>query len=340
MGSRDLRVRAVVDQYFNLVALGFVVLVIVGGFVAYGAYTQPDERTETVSDTEVTWTTTGEFDHEATVIEDTRVFDAGETLTNRTEYYRQIAPELDGAFAYSYSARNGSLSANTSVALVMRSVSEEGKEYWRVTERLNGTNRTIASGEPLRVAFSQNITAVEVELNQIRSELGTTAGTTEAFFEATVRVRGDRNGESVDTTRSYRLPFTIESDLYRVNDSGPVVDQGERTVTEEISEPVTVSPVRSYGGPLLALIGLGGIVGLAVGRSRDWFEVSDREREYLTYRSHRNEFDEWITEARLPSERIADAEDRIETTSLAGLVDLAIDIDRRVLETPEHDRYV
>ncbi|MCU4719010.1 DUF5305 family protein [Halapricum hydrolyticum] len=339
MGPRGLRVRAVIERYFGVVALVLALLVVVGGGVAYGAHAGPDERAETTTERVTTWNSTGQFSHEATVVEDTRVFDAGETLANRTQYFQRIAPTLEGAFVYDYAASNGSITANASMTLVMRSVTEDGTEQWRVSETLDRTNRTLAPGDPLRLSFEQNVTAVETELQEIRSELGTTAGTAETVFEARLRLDGTRNGEPVETTRSYRLPFTIEDGLYRVNDTGPVVNEGERTIREERTVPITVGPVRSYGGPLVAVLGLGGLVGLAVGRRQDWFDVGEREREYLAYRSDRREFDEWITEVKRPADRLADADARIETASLAGLVDLAIDTDRRVLETPD-ERYL
>lgn len=83
-----------------------------------------------------------------------------------------------------------------------------------------------------------------------------------------------------------------------------------------------------------------GLVGIAGGRRRDWFGLTDAERDYLAFRRERAEFDEWITEAELPAARLDAAEDVVATTSLAGLVDLAIDSDRRVLESPAGDRYV
>ncbi|QSG06141.1 DUF5305 domain-containing protein [Halapricum desulfuricans] len=339
MDDWGLRVRAVVDRYFSIVALALAVLVVVSGGVAYDAHTGPDERTETTTETVIAWNSTGQFSHEATVIEDTRVFEEGETLTNRSQYFQRIAPTLEGAFVYDYTATNGSVAANASMALVVRSVTEDGTEQWRVTETLDRTDRTLAPGDPLRLSFEQNVTAVETELQEIRSELGATAGTAETFFEATVRLEGRRGGESVATTRAYQLPLTIEDGLYRVNDTGPVVNEGERTVRDERPVPVTVGPVRAYGGPLLAVLGLAGLTGLVAGRLRGWLEVSERARDYLAYRSERREFDEWITEVERPTDRLADADSRVETTSLAGLVDLAIDTDGRVLETPD-ERYL
>lgn len=57
--------------------------------------------------------------------------------------------------------------------------------------------------------------------------------------------------------------------------------------------------------------------------------LDEREREYLRYETARTEFDDWITAA---SDGIALDGDRVVTVdSLEGLVDVAIDSDRRVV---------
>jgi hypothetical protein len=136
------------------------------------------------------------------------------------------------------------------------------------------------------------------------------------------------------------MPLSIESNTYSVNASDPVTAGDRRT--ERRSETVVVppGPLERFGGPVALLVGLVGLAGFGMGRYREAFEVSDREREYLSYRSDRSEFDEWITEVRPPTDRIDDATVHVETTSLAGLVDLAIDTDRRVLETEDGGRYL
>jgi len=70
--------------------------------------------------------------------------------------------------------------------------------------------------------------------------------------------------------------------------------------------------------------------GLVYARRKGRLVVTDRERQWLTYRSTREEFDDWITTGRVPDAAVDQSV--VEVDTLSGLVDLAIDTDNRVIE--------
>lgn len=341
MDVGGLRIRSFVDRYFALLFVVGVLLAALGGYVTYDAYALEETETRTETAVVATWESVGDFDHSATVVESTRTFSAGETLTNRSVYFQTITPGLDGSFRYSYTAsEGGDLTADATVELIARSVDESGStEYWRFDRTVAGDRADLAPDEALSVSFSRNVTELANEVQSEEEALGG-PGTTETYFLATVALNGTRNGRSVDTRRTYRLPIVLESDVYRVNDTGPVVAGDQRTAQATETVVVPPGPLGRYGGPLALLVGLSGCLALVAGRYTGRIDVTDTEREYLAYRQHRSEFGEWITEVASPTRRIADAEADVETATLAGLVDLAIDTDRRVLELTAEDRYV
>jgi hypothetical protein len=126
------------------------------------------------------------------------------------------------------------------------------------------------------------------------------------------------------------MSVTRDGGIYRVADSGPTVDSGQQR--EERTVAVAPGPLRAFGGPVLLLVAVGACVGLAAGRRRGALTVTEREREWLAYRDARSEFDEWITTVRVAE---PDRDATIEIESLEGLVDVAIDTDRRVLVDEE-----
>ena len=335
-----LRVRSVVDRHLIAVAGVVVVLLLVGGFVTYDAWASPDR--ETVTEQVSAWESVGEFDHEATVVNGSRAFDEGAVLSNRTVYFTSASPVLDGTFRYSYAAtESGSIDVETTVELLVRSVAEgeeSSHEYWRFAEELASGSDTLAPDETHEIAFSQDVRAIEEEIRALETDLGQSPGTTETAVVATVRLDGTRNGREVDRRRTYRLPIAVEEAVYRVENPGPVADSGNRE--EQRLVTVEPGPLTGVGGPAVLVAGLVGLAGLAAGRYRGSLTLTDREREVLGFQRERSEFDEWISEAYVPSHRVGEAETHVKTTSLADLVDLAIDNDRRVLETPDRNQFV
>jgi hypothetical protein len=338
--ARWLGLRSRVESYFVAVLVVLVVLAGVGGYLTYAAHGQTQTRTET---REVTsWESTGGFTHSARVVNDTAVYAEGDVLRNRTQYFRQLTPRLDGAFVYRYAASDGgNLTATASTLLAFRSVEEtEGgntTEYWRLeapieTRRVAG----LSPGEPFRVPFAVNVSAAAQRLDRVDGQFGGTPGEKELRVIARIALSGTRNGRAVESTRTYRLPLSLSSTVYRVASGDPATASGGQT--ERVTVPVEPGPLRAYGGPALAVVGVVAAAGLVAARRRGSLAISEREREWLAYRTARSEFDDWITAARVPeADRPGSA---VAVDSLAGLVDVAIDTDCRVLEDADGTCYV
>lgn len=86
------------------------------------------------------------------------------------------------------------------------------------------------------------------------------------------------------------------------------------------------------------MAGVGGLAGLTVARRRDELAVSQADRERLSATATREQFDDWITRARVPASARADP--LVPVDSLDGLVDVAIDTDARVVEDRGRDEFV
>jgi len=335
-----IRVRSVLDRYVILVVVGLVFLALFGGYVTYTAYAEPTTRTETVQT--ASWQSSGEFEHSATVLNGTEVYDRGETLSERRNYFRTITPLLDGTFRYRYTATDGGdLRVDTAVVLVYRSVSEADDgtqiEYWRTETQLGSHEvESLSPGEPMEAPFSVNVSAAQARLQRIDEQVGTTPGQKQLIVEARVDLGGTRNGRPVETRQTYRLPISVAGNVYTVEDPGTVTEEG--AVTDQRTFEVEPSPFQTYGGPALLALALVAGGGLLVGRSRNSLSVAEREREWLAYRNARTEFDDWITVANTSG--AAPPASTVEVQSLDGLVDVAIDSDRCVIESRDRNRFV
>ena len=133
MSERRTRARILLTDNFELVILALLVVAGIGAFVTYTTHIEPGTTTE---ERQVSsWESTGEFFHRATVQNDTEVYAQGTVLHNQSVYFQQLTPELDGVFAYEYTASDGgNLSVETDITLRLRSVQAdtEGGLYFAV----------------------------------------------------------------------------------------------------------------------------------------------------------------------------------------------------------------
>jgi len=330
MRERRHRLRILLADNWTAIVLAFLAIALLGAYLTYTVHVSPGTVTE--ERRVASWESTGEFTHRATVRNDTSVYREGTVLQNRSAYFREIAPRLDGSFAYRYTASGGgNLTVTTATVLVFRSVdTSQGNEseYWRTEEQLSSTVETgVGPGDAVSVPFSVNVSRANQRIETIDAQLGGTPGEKQLLVTTAVRVSGTRNGQPVDRTQRYRLPISTDGSLYRVEDPGQSAESGGRT--QRVTVPAEYGRLRSLGGPALLGPGLAGLVGVVAVR-RYTPPVTDAERAWLQYRQRREEFDEWITPGEVPA--AAEGPPVVTVDTLSGLVDLAIDTSGRVVE--------
>lgn len=331
-----LRLRTLLDERYAIVVAILLVFVAVGVGGVYATHVTTD--TETEEQVVASWTETGDFDHRSTVLNDTGPFTAGMEVTNRSMYFTRPMPELNGTFTYRYDATSGSLDTHTELDLVIRSVdSQENEVYWQMTEPLGETRTTgLEPGESHETGFTLDINATNARVEEIEADLGASPGTTEVLVVARTTAEGKAAGESVAKTTEHAMPIEPSQSTYRVETPAPYEETHESV--ERTTVPADQSPVERVGFVLLFVGSMLGCVAVVGAKRADLF-VADQDRHHIEHRRDRKEFDSWITRGTLPRE--IHEIPRIETETLEGLVDVAIDCDRRVIEeTTEGEYYV
>jgi hypothetical protein len=333
------------------VTIALVAVVLVGGYLAGTAYVAPGTTTEAqVTDT---WSRTSSFSHTATVERATGPFDRGRELSNRSVYFTRAAPVLDIRYAAGYAATDdGSLDATVRLRLVRRArtgdggVGDTGGEavLWQ-TERPLATRNVsgLAPGRTVTVPVSLNVSAVAARTDELVSQLGASPGTIDVAIVADVQFDGRVNGQPETHSFTREVGLAIEGTTYRVTGQPDATTQVDETTTL-VERERTYGPAYRIGGPVLLGLGLVGLAAVAVGRARGAFDIGPTERNWLAYRDERSTYDEWIHTVALPP--AADGLPRARAESLGDLVDLAIDVEAAVLESPDggafhvvHDGY-
>jgi len=333
-----LRLRATVSRHFGLVVALAVVVLVVGAWLAAGAYLFPGSHT--VERTQSSWAATGNFSHEATVVGNGTAFEPGSVVEDRTVYFESVMPVLETTHTFAYTASdNGSVDAVVATRIVVEGVSGAGEEavtYWSVSEPLDTHRVTdVGPGDPVRTTVAVNVSAAMTRAREIAKELGTPAALLRAHVAVDVRTSGRVNDRPVNETLTYVLPMTFRGGIYRLED--PVLPDGTFRTVETVTATDPPGFLGGVLGPVLLVAGLGGTTGLVVARRRDRLALTDREATWLAYRVDRAEYDDWIARVSLPDA----AFDRqvIEAATLADLVDVAIDADEPVLEDREAGGY-
>lgn len=332
-----LEARQLLADWFVPVSVVLVVVAFVSGFAVYSAMATPPEPTE--YDTVDRWSTTVDLTHSATVSEPNEVYSVGQQLIDQPRYYTDVMPVLRGEIQYSYQAPEGDVDVETEITQVTRAVddTDDSVVYWRDEQPL-GVDRAsgLSPGETHTDAAEIDVNALDRTATETAESLGSTAGTLEAVVRIDVRMDGTIDGEPVEHAEQYELPITVTTGSYVVelpSETGHVEQQTEPPATgwaDGLGDAIGMVVLF-----VLSLVSLGGLV---VTKRRGQLAPSAVDRQAVDFESQRESLKEWISRGTVPSS--VDDRPRIEVASLAELVDVAIDSNRRVIDREATDEYV
>ena len=343
-----VRIRAALDEWFAVVAVALLALALLGGWAAYGSMAATDTGTDRNGPGEATesWSTTGGFEHGATVQEENGAFPVGTELENRSVYFTDVSPELEATFRHRYDADAGDVDVAVTAERVIRSVEEgdenAGVEYWSVDETVaESSAQGLAPGEEHATDFAIDVPATVNESEAIEESLGGSPGTTETVVVVSVSMTGTIDGERVDRVEEYELEISPDGSTYAVE--APTLDENATEESAEDDDAVATADAGSSGlfgsvGPtLLAVVSLCALGALVATKATGRLAPSEAALERVRERYEREVFDDWISRGTLPDD--VRARSRIEVSTLEDLVDVAIDSDRRVLEDERAGEY-
>ena len=323
--DRSIRIRALLEEWFTLLLLVFILLAAVGGWWSYQVHATPEvEQNEVVIEQ---WSESTAYDHSAVITNESLVFDEGERVRNRPVYYVSLSREVDVTYSYEHTAEGGSVDVTTDMQLQYRGT-EGDTVLWQYSEPLASQSEdNITADEPHRVNATIDIDSVFDTITTVEQELGA-AGSIQIRVISTSNVEGTLGGQSVSNTYESTMPITVNPQTLRVLEMETIDETGERTDTiEQTSEPGTVEAVGSLG---VLLLGVGAVGGLLLARKTGYIRLTPQDRELLEIHQQEQEFSEWITRGTFPSER--DYEATVLVDDLEGLVDVAIDTNKRVIK--------
>ncbi|KAB1193247.1 hypothetical protein GJR96_07225 [Haloferax sp. MBLA0076] len=297
-----------------------VLFAVAGLFCLLGAgYVFFTPTTQTVSEEVNVQTIESSVGTSAVVTGNSTLYEQGETLENRSAYFVPVTPNL--SFHAETDVPPGQ-DVTVSQRLTMNVVGVRGDQpFYQSEEVLLDERRSVSDGS-VAATRSINVSAMRKDIQTKRAE---TDGV--GRFRVSLELNVTYQTDSYEGSLSTSAPFVISGQAYYLD--GAVADSQthSETVQREVQRP---SDPAEYGG--LALVGLVlfGLCGVIVRTEA----VSDPE-ELRTRISH-SRHDEWISRGEFPTES---EKQYISILTLADLVDVAIDTNRRVIYDPDIEVY-
>lgn len=328
--DRSLKLRSFLNEWAIILIVVLILAAAGVGWWAYQINLEPSVETEQRLTEQ--WSESTAYSHSAPITNESLPFAAGERASDRPLYYTALSNELDGSYRYEYTADSGSVDVTTDTYLLIRGGRMENgnmtETYWELSEPLAADSETLDPEESHRVGFTVDIREVLETIGTVEQQLDSTEGIVDVRVVSVSELAGDVESDSVETTYRSELPIVVSPSTFRVDDPVTVDETHESFETVEVlAEP---SPLQAYG----SIVAFGVVVMLLVVvlglRYSGYTELTDEERELIEIKQARERFSEWITTGEFPSER--EYEQTVLVDTLEGLVDVAIDTNKRVIE--------
>lgn len=263
-------------------------------------------------------------DHSAVVTGNTSFWERGTTLRNRPVYLQAASPSLTLHTSASVPAERP-VSVDQRVELHYRATHER-RTVWRSNRTLVQRSGTTTNGT-FRTNATIDVPQVASRRQAIRSELPAGSEVT-----VTVVVRTTYESERYDGVLVANGPLRLEEGVY----SMPNPPSANRTHSRTVQRELPATSGNDGGGEPLSTGGLVGIAAVVAGGlvALGWHRSPpaafyDHELQLVRY-------SDWISTGEVPA---TDGARVVTLDSLEGLVDVAIDSNKRVIHDTERNVY-
>lgn len=329
--DNNLRLRYLLKEWYIYILLVLVIFTVITTGWAYEINLNPE--VESQQELVGLWSESTNFQHSVNIENDSIPFQKDMRVENRPIYYTSLSKKMDGEYTYNYTASSGSVDVTTETYLEMRSVRRQDGEvvetYWNVVEPLDSTSQEdLKPNEDHTVDFVIEIPFILETVEEVQNQLNSTKGLTDVRVVSVSNIEGTVRGDSVDKKYTSEMALNVDSTTYQVSEKSTI---NEEHRIEEKREVISEPPLlKSIGSIIISALGIVSVIALILGRKLDYIVLTEEEEEKINIYRSREQFSEWITTGEFPSER--EYEQTVLVDDLEGLVDVAIDTNKRVIE--------
>ena len=321
----SLRLRAILESNFEIIAIALVMLVLLGGAGVWAGYVASTTTLESVD--QPTGELSGEFAHSATVVNDSAVYEEGAVLENMPRYFTTLTPNATITFRLEYTS-DTPLDVDITIYQTLQS-EVDGTPVISETQERRTVSTTLEGTEEINESVVVEPREIVMRFAEIRETVGADIGEQHAW----IRVHVEAEGPGI-VDEEIDLHIDASQERYAFEQDGSLHHEFTETTIQRVEQEPGMLP--RIGGPLAVIAGLVGIAALGAARYRNLIALSAGEREYLAFRDDLAEYGEYIVRIDQEVDRLVEAD---HLGSLADLVTLARAKETLVLEDTSTGRY-
>lgn len=325
------RLRYLLATAPKVVITGCLLLSLIG--VAGAGVTYANPPVVEVSDQTDHQTIQSTLETRAVVEQDTTMYARGEALTNHPVYLREPTPNVT-VTSRTATPAGTDVHLDQRLFLIYEARSLGGEVFWHREVPLAASEEVSQDGEAT-VHTTLQISAIERELGQLQREVGDAGEISVHLGVRTAFETPAHDGELDD-----RGPITIRGDSYELP---ALTDRRaystsvprERPIPSRVLQPalpMVGDVIVPHTTLLFAMVTLAGL--LATGMCTVWMNRNDPVQVQTAI--HEARYDDWISGGSLP-ETLGKTSIRMD--SVEELVDVAIDMEKRVVHDTSQSRY-
>lgn len=308
-----LRLRLFVARNRRVVVAALVLVTVFSTVGAGYAYAIPGVKTDTEQRHEQTIESS--LDASAVVTGETPLYDEGTELTNRRVYPLGATENL---------TLLGTVDAPADATVHQRLVVEyratrDGETVWKESRVLAVADGR-ADGDGRHIRRAVNVSQLGDRLGTLREEFGG-AATVDAEVRHVAAYETDRYEGRLNVT----APVTFRTDTYFLD--------GQQSAAQSHTTPVTVTRAKS---PNAGLVGGLALLGLIAGAGAAGCVFRPPSVDGSADELQRQRYEEWLSSGRIP---VYAADQYVEMSTLADLVNVGVDSNRRVIHDSEMGAY-
>jgi hypothetical protein len=325
-----LKVKNELIKRMGIIRFIFIILVLLSAAWAVYIYVTPVVYKEEYIASSCTHT--AEYTYTVPVTLSNPLYLKGTELEGMPAYFFSVSPTVDISFKYHLAASDSGQADIIIKSYILATSKSSDEVFWEKKLPIESVSpqSSDANGNVIQ-SFTINVPDVQAQVKSLQDQIGYSQGT-EIKVLSIVSYEGLVNGRTVDESKEFSFPLTISNSYYQMPDELEFTDTDDFYMTRTVKEQAGLEEMK-YALMLL----VGSILLFIVTGFIKNLEVTDEEyiRE-LEIKRDNSKFDEWISMGQFPSNA---AFPEIRVDSLQGLVDIAADMDGRVIKDSEKNVY-